>query len=78
VLRRSIGAAVESANQWRRLNMCIQNVVKGMELFGVLYFRFYIQRRMIFFLFSGQKTNRVFKLKLEHFGFENENHPQMV
>lgn len=39
-LRRLIGAAVESASQWRRLNMCTQNVVKEMELFGVLYFRF--------------------------------------
>jgi len=36
VLHPLTGAAVESASQWRRSNMCTQNVVKGMELFGVL------------------------------------------
>jgi hypothetical protein len=32
-----IGAAVESASQWRRSRMFIRSVVKGMELFGTLY-----------------------------------------
>ena len=40
---------MESASQWRRLNMSTQSVVKGMELSGVLYYRF-IQREEVFFL----------------------------
>lgn len=49
MLHRLIGAAVESASRWRRLNMSTQNVVKGMELFGVHCFRLdLIQRKMVF------------------------------
>lgn len=48
VLHRLIGAAVESASQWRRLNMSTQNAVKGMELFGVLYFKL-IQHKIVYF-----------------------------
>uniref|UniRef100_A0A2P2K813 Uncharacterized protein MANES_02G158400 n=1 Tax=Rhizophora mucronata TaxID=61149 RepID=A0A2P2K813_RHIMU len=33
------GLAVESANQWKKLNMFMRNAVKGMELCGVLYFK---------------------------------------
>lgn len=50
VLHRSIGAAVESVNRWRRLNMCTQNVVKEMEPFGVLYSKFISKGRWFFFL----------------------------
>ena len=35
-LHHLIGAAVESASQWRRSSMFIQSVVKGMQLFGAL------------------------------------------
>ena len=47
VLHHLIGAAVEFASQWRRLNMSTQSVVKEMKLFGVLYFRLF-QREMVF------------------------------
>lgn len=36
-LHHLIGAAVASASQWRRLNMFMKSVVKGMQPFGVHY-----------------------------------------
>ena len=38
-LHHLIGAAVESASQWRRSSLFTQNVVKGTELFGALYIK---------------------------------------
>ena len=39
VLRHLIGAAAESASQWRRSSLFTQSVVKEMALFGALYIK---------------------------------------
>lgn len=39
VLHHLIGAAAVSASLWRKSNLFMKNVVKGMELFGVPCFR---------------------------------------